>query len=222
MAGKKISRANMARIQQIADHAHALGARHPGMADYAGKADQSLGEQMQAVRTAVAMAVPSSTDYPYVEDVYDSYIVIEIGDACYRADYTVDDAGAVTLAARESWVEVEEVWQPVGQAAAKAGLLIADEAAGAPPASIKALADRQIEVKVAYGGHNRGRDSHNEYFSAKTDFDGENFPAPPLLYYHGFDEHGRRMGKPAVTGTFLSPRSGHDAHYLIYQLKTTK
>lgn len=223
MAGKKISRANMARIQAIADHAHAMGAKHPGMADYSpiGKADQSLGDQMQAVAQAV-MRAGDSAEYPYIEDVYPGYVIIELGETCYRADYSTVADGSVTLAARDSWIEVEEVWTPV-QASAKAGLLnVGDVSTATPYASMKAVGDRLIEVKVAYYGHKAGKDSHGEYFSPNTDFDADNFPAPPLLYYHGFDAQGKKMGKPAVTGKFASRRAGGDGHYLTYKLKNTK
>lgn len=227
MAGKKISRANMARIQSIADHVHAMGAKHPGMADYSpiGKADMSLSDQTvavhQAVDAATQMQAPTSI-YSYVEDIYESYVIISIGDTCFRADYTMADDGAVTLAARDAWVEVEEVWQPVTASTAKAGLLIEGASTATPYASMKAVGDRLIEVKVAYYGHKNGKDSHNEYFSPRTDFDAENFPAPPLLYYHGFDANGKKMGKPAVTGTFASRRTAADGHYLTYSLKRTK
>jgi hypothetical protein len=223
MPGKKISRANMARIQQIADHAHAMGAKHPGMPDYSpiGKGDMSFSDRAEALRTAVQLSTSNLDGYPYVEDIYDSYLIIELGDTCYRADYTINDAGAVTLAARDTWIEVEEVWTPV-QASAKAGLLDIDASIATPYASMKAIGDRLIEVKVAYYGHKAGKDSHGEYFSPNTDFDPENFPAPPLLYYHGFDSTGKKMGKPAVTGKYQSRRAGSDGHYLTYKLKNTK
>ncbi len=224
MAGKKISRANMARIQSIADHAYSMGAKPPGTdTTPIGKADQSLSDRTQAVHTAVSMAVPNPPDYhyPYIEDIYDTWVVIAIGDTCYRADYSTADDGAVTLAARDTWVEVEEVWTPV-LSSAKAGMLDTEVSSATPYASMKAVGDRLIEVKVAYYGHKAGKDSHGEYFSPNTDFDPENFPAPPLLYYHGFDSSGKKMGKPAVTGKFQSRRTGGDGHYLTYKLKNTK
>ena len=92
---------------------------------------------------------------------------------------------------------------------AKAGVLETEVSEATPYASMKAIGDRLIEVKVAYYGHKNGRDSHGEYFSPRTDFDPENFPAPPLLYYHGFDANGKKMGKPAVTGSFVSRRAEH-------------
>ena len=223
MAGRKISRANMARVQQIADHAYAMGAKPP-VADTTpiGKADMSLGDQMQAVAQAVYQA-NGSMDYCCIEEVFDTYVIIEAGqDTYYRADYSTDASGAVTLAARDSWVEVEEVWQPV-QASAKAGLpLDLEQSTATHYASMKAIGDRLLEVKVAYYGHNRRKDSHEEYFSPRTDVDPENFPAPPLLYYHGFDANGKKMGKPAVTGKFTERRVGNDGFYLTYKLKNTK
>lgn len=226
MAGRKISRANMQRIQAIADHAHAMGAKAPP-ADMSpiGKAD-SLGEQIEAVSRAVYQMGGAPMDsYTCVEEVYADHVIIEVcergGDTYWRADYTTDTSGAVTLAARDAWVEVEEVWQPVTNAG-KAGALALDGASIGAYATIKALAERHIEVKIAFGGPMGGRDAHGEFFSAKTDFDPEHFPAPPLLYYHGFDEHGRKMGRPAVTGTVVSRHTGTDGHYITYKLKSGK
>lgn len=224
---KRMSRQAQARIQQIADHAYAMGAKPPGI-DGVKAADMSLNDQLQAVARAVYGTATAPMDgYCCIEETFDTYVIIEISqgggvETYYRADYAMGEDGAVTLAARDSWVEVEEVWQAKAATAAKAGLLDLGEAGDLHYASIKALADRHLEVKVAYGGHKGGKDSHNEFFSAKTDFDPENFPAPPLLYYHGFDESGKRMGKPAVTGAFVSRRAGSDGHYLTYKLKNTK
>jgi hypothetical protein len=223
MPGKKISRANMVRVQQIADHAIALGAKHPGMTEYV-KGDMSLSDQTTAVHRALtAMVQMQEHEYPYVEDIYDTYLIVCLGDAYYRADYTMGEDGSVTLSPRDAWLEVEEVWVPVRASAAKAGLLdIGDVSTATPYASMKAVGDRLIEVKVAYYGHKGGKDSHAEYFDSRTDFDPENFPTPPLLYYHGFDANGKKMGKPAVTGRFESRRAGADGHYLTYKLKNTK
>lgn len=220
-AGRKISRANMTRIQQIADHAYAMGAKPPAPdSTPLGKAERSLGEQMQAVSMAVSMASGMS-DYCYVEDVFDTYVIIEMGDTHYQADYSTSTDGAVTLAARDAWVEVEEVWQPIAASAAKAGLLLQDSQV-THYASIKAMGDRQLEVLVSYYGHKNGKDAHGEYFSPRTDFAVEDFPTPPLLYYHGYDEANRKMSKPVVTGKFVSRRNTTQGHALLYQLKSGK
>lgn len=219
MPGKMISKANLARIQQMHDQTAALGAQCGSPAKWARK-EQGLFDRIDAVRHAMLGAVTLAEGYdvyPHLEDVYDTYAVIEIGEVYYRADYTMAVDGTVTLAARDAWQQVEEVWQPVSGAK---GLAIAAEGRATAVATMKALGDRQIEVKVAYGGHRGGKDSHGEFFSAKTDFDTENFPTPPLLYYHGFDEQGRKMGKPAVTGKMVSRRADADGHVLIYQLKS--
>lgn len=223
MPGRKISRANMARIQQIADHAYAMGAKMPDRDDPPiGKADMSLSDQTTAVHRALtAMVQMQDSAYPYVEDIYDTYLIICLGDTYYRADYSMGDDKAVTLAPRDAWVEVEEVWQAVQQGA-KAGLLDIDPSSATPYASMKALGGRQLDVKVSYYGHKDGKDSHKEYFDPRTDFAVEDFPTPPLLYYHGFDSNGKKMGKPAVTGKLVSRHDAADGHHLIYQLKNTK
>ncbi len=86
---------------------------------------------------------------------------------------------------------------------------------GAPVfATVKALGDRTLELKVAYG-----YDAHGERFSAKTDFDIENFPTPPVLYYHGYDEKGKPMGKPVVIGRTTKRENRDDGHYLTAKLR---
>jgi len=229
MAGKKLSRANMAHINAAAEHLHAMGAKHPGMADYTpiGKADMSLNDQLDVVARAVyGAAVMPMDGYCCIEETFPDYVIIEVcqsgmTETYWKADYSMGADGSATLAARDSWIQVEETWTPV-QASAKAGLLNIDPSSATPYASMKAIGDRLLEVKVSYYGHKDGKDSHNEYFSPNTDFDPENFPAPPLLYYHGFDSQGKKMGKPAVTGKFQARRVGVDGHYLTYKLKNTK
>lgn len=223
MPGRKISRANMQRVQQIADHAYAMGAKGPDPdRTPIAKAEMSLNDQLTVVARAVYGAAMVPMDgYCCIEETFDTYVIVEVCqsgavETYWRADYTIDGDGAVTLAARDAWVQVEEVWQPVSNTA-KAGLPLDIEGATTAYATMKALAGRQIEVKIAYG-----RDSHGEYFSAKTDFDPENFPSPPLLYYHGYNETGKKMARPVVTGSCVSRRPGTDGHYLTYQLKSGK
>lgn len=88
--------------------------------------------------------------------------------------------------------------------------------------SLKAVGDRHIEVKVAFGGHTKGKDSHGEFFSPRSDFDTENFPTPPAAYYHGFDEHGRQMRKPMYVGNTVKRENRSDGHYLTIKLKSGK
>jgi hypothetical protein len=221
MAGKKISRANMARIQAIADHAYAMGAKHPGMVEHVGKAEMSLSDQTVAVHRALsAMVQMQDSEYPYVEDIYDAYLIVCMGDRYYRADYSTDDSGAVTLAARDAWIEVEEIWQPV-TSAAKAGLPL-DVEAPEIAATMKAAGERQLEVQIAFGGP-RAKDTHGEYFSARTDLAESDFPHPPLIYYHGYDQRtNKAMSKPVVIGKPLKRWTSDHAHHILYQLKSNQ
>jgi hypothetical protein len=99
-------------------------------------------------------------------------------------------------------------------ASAKAGSLVYDD--GEPVfATVKALGDRTLELKVAYGF-----DAHGERFSERTDFDIENFPTPPVLYYHGYDERGKPMGKPVVIGRTTKRENRGDGHYLTAKLRS--
>lgn len=228
MAGRKISRANMQRIQEIANHAFAMGAKgpEPDRTPLGSKADVSLNDQLTAVARAVySTAVAPMDGYCCIEETFDTYVIIEVChsggvETYWRADYSSAEDGSVTLAARDAWVEVEEVWRPK-TSTAKAGLLNTD-ATAIHYASIKALADRHLEVKVSYYGHKGGKDSHLEFFDAATDFAVEDFPTPPLLYYHGFDEKGKKQARPVTTGTFISRRAAVDGHYLTYKLKNNK
>lgn len=221
MAGKKISRANMARIQSIADHAYAMGAKHPGMVEHVGKADMSLSDQMQAVAQAVYMA-NGSAEYCYVDEVFDTYVIIEAGDTHYKAEYSTGEDGSITLAARDAWVEVEEVWQPVSSAAAKAGLPLDVEQPPDIAATMKAAGDRQLEIQIAFGGP-RAKDTHGEYFSKNTDLAEADFPTPPLIYYHGYDQRtNKAMSKPVVIGSPLKRWTSDRAHHILYQLKSNQ
>lgn len=217
MAGKRISRQNMTRIQQIADHAYAMGAKPPGIEGV--KADMSLNDQLQVVARAVYGAAMMPMDgYCCIEETFDTYVIIEVSqnggmETYYRADYTMDDQGAVTLAARDAWVEVEEVWQPV-ERTAKAGTLLFDGDDTAVIATIKALGDRTLELRVAWGW-----DNHKEQFhSEQTDFDTENFPTPPVAYYHGYTEKGKPAPKPVYIGRTIKRENRADGHYLIAKL----
>ena len=213
MAGRKISRANMQRIQQIADHAYAMGAKPPEQdTSPIGKADMSLGDQMQAVASAVYMASAGAADYCCIEEVFPEYVIIEAGNTYYRADYSLDASGAVTLAARDAWVEVEEVWQPVSTTAKAGALVFADDAFA--DATVKALGDRMLELRVAWG-----RDNHNEQFDPnRTDFDLENFPTPPVAYYHGYTKDSKPARKPVYIGKTVKRENREDGHYLIAKL----
>lgn len=52
-----------------------------------------------------------------------------------------------------------------------------------------------------YGGPNRGKDAHGEYFSPNTNFyENNNAPLPLVAYYHGYTPDGRPQGEPEIIG----------------------
>lgn len=226
MAGAKLNRTNRQRIQDIADRAYAMGARPPA-ADTTpiGKAaDMPLQDQIEAVARAV-YRIDDADGYCFVEEVYDGHVIIELsvqnGSSHWRADYSQAESGAITLAARDTWVQVEERWVPV-ETNAKAGQLDLDDNQRAPVATMKAAGDRQLEVLVAFGS-SKSKDAHGEYFSPRTDFAVEDFPTPPLMYYHGADQRtNRSMKKPVSIGKMLKRWDAADGHHLLYQLKSNR
>lgn len=208
MAGRVISRANAAHIQEIYERAKKLGARE---LDATAKAD-SLLEHVEAVRRAAYRLTLEDGRTPYVEDILDGGLVIlELGDQCYRAEYATAADGTVTIAARDAWQLVEQVWQPVNDLIKAAGL--PDPGAGATWASVKALGDRVLELRVAWG-----RDGHGEQFTPATDFDLEHFPAPPVAYYHGFTTDGRPAARPIYIGKTIARANRADGHVLTAKL----
>lgn len=218
---KRITKSHMAHIDAAAAHLHAIGAKHPGMPDttpLGSKADMSLSDQMQAVAQSVYMAGTNSDGYCCIEEVFDDYAIIEVSGGMYfRADYSMATDGAVTLAARDSWVEVEEVWQPVS-ASAKAGLTLQEQSADVS-AVMKAAGHRELDVIIAFGSK-RSKDTHEEYFSANTDLAEADFPTPPLIYYHGYDQKtNKAMSKPVVIGKPIRRWNTDAGHVIRYALK---
>lgn len=223
MAGKVISKANAAHIQSAHDAMTKLGAQCGGAAKrlalkaVGGGAFELIDKARDAMYRSVSLAESQDYEsYPHLEDIYpdDGYAIIEIGDIYWKAPYTVGQDGAVMFAARDQWVQVVEVWQPVTQAM-KAGALAATEA-DAPVYALKALGDRTIELRVAWG-----RDNHREAFDPhRTDFDLENFPSPPVLYYHGYKADNKPAPKPIIIGRTLARENRVDGHYITAKLNS--
>lgn len=67
---------------------------------------------------------------------------------------------------------------------------------------IKTAGDWELDVLgVPFGGPNAGKDSDGEYFAPETKTYNDQFPSPPVVYYHGFSPEGKPMGEPAIIGT---------------------
>lgn len=221
MAGKVISKANLAHVQTMHDTTTKLGAQCGGAAKRLAlkAADMGVFDLLDRLRQAmyanVSMAEAQDYDYyPHLEDVYPDagYCIIEIGEIYWQASYLVAQDGGVSLAARDTWVQVVEVWQPVAPGM-KAGALPGG-GDGYALASVKALGDRTLELRVAWG-----RDGQGEAFDpARTDFDLENFPAPPVLYYHGYTAANKPAPRPIVIGKTIKRENRADGHYLTAKL----
>ena len=66
---------------------------------------------------------------------------------------------------------------------------------------IKAAGDWELDVLgVPFGGHDNGTDSDGQFFSANTEVYADQFPSPPVVYYHGYEPDGRPSGEPHIIG----------------------
>jgi hypothetical protein len=58
----------------------------------------------------------------------------------------------------------------------------------------------EMDVLIAPFGNETNRDSDGEFFDATTKFHEDKFPAPPAVYYHGYDAPGRPSTAPVYIG----------------------
>lgn len=80
-----------------------------------------------------------------------------------------------------------------------------------------------LEVLGApYGGPYRGKDSHGDYFDAKTNVREERFPQVPIIYAHGFNPKTRKPEDvPAYIGTAKYARKDDKGHWYTAVLDKT-
>ncbi|HVJ72040.1 MAG TPA: DUF2213 domain-containing protein [Sphingomicrobium sp.] len=97
-------------IQGVHDHAVKLGAQcdrnnYKMMASrLTGLSEQSLEQRQRAINEAVGKKWPGnggasivSSDYAYVREVFDSYVIVQLKEKLYSVSYTVAKDGSVTL-----------------------------------------------------------------------------------------------------------------------------
>lgn len=196
-------------------------------------ADLSLNDKLRLVNRAVmALQPPANVNsmpldsmmepswYPYADEVYDSYVIIEIGDNYWRADYTLD-GDMVTITDQAAWTAVEEAW-----VAAKTGArhsskdqkmlqTMHDHAvslgANCPPSGkaympagmdadlvvvqgsvIKALGNGKVGGYLVRFTDSENPDLTGDYFDAKTDYDFADGDKVTIYYNHGLDPELRR------------------------------
>ena len=68
-------------------------------------------------------------------------------------------------------------------------------------AAVKAIGDWELDVlAVPYGGQNKGKDAHGEYFTQNSNLYLDKFKTPLVHYYHGYDPDGNPQGSPEQIG----------------------
>lgn len=200
MAGSRHSKADHRRIRgareaarQIDTFMAELGdddwAEDAPEAEAAGKA-LSLGDQIESVSRAVSAALGPMV-MGWVAEVYPDHAIVCVhaGEASperyYRAGYTMDDAGRVTLDPQSEWAEVEEAYIPVTRRAPRTAAR-AVKVAG--PFRVKGYG-------VVFGG----KDLYGETFTRATDFGaGRDLTGMPVYYDHAMGSVRSQIGQVAA------------------------
>lgn len=143
---------------------------------FAGKAEISWNEKERLLYNALSQP-ESAVDYTWVREVYDDYVIVavEADEAVihYRASYSFDDEGVLTMAAREDWAEVSQEWTPKSFTT---------------EVHIKSATEATLVVG-GYGVVWGGKDLVGEHFTKDTDFWFDRITETPMvLYQHGQDD----------------------------------
>ena len=79
--------------------------------------------------------------------------------------------------------------------------------------TVKAAGDMELDVT---GVPFDSVDSDKQWFSQNTDTMPDNFPNPPVFYYHGLDPNGKPMGEPQLIGKVSKIEKQADGwHYTV-------
>jgi hypothetical protein len=80
--------------------------------------------------------------------------------------------------------------------------------------ALKAVGDWEVEVlAVPFGGPKGGKDSHGEFFDAKSDVGLAKAVSPYVHYYHGFTPEGSPQGKPEEIGNARYSHTNEQGHW---------
>jgi hypothetical protein len=193
--------------QQALDHIAALYANVPD----ATKAGRSIsGANMARVQSMHDMACQMGAQCDMGNAAHD---YTPIGKSLEEL-HTDLDAITKAISAQESSKPTTRTETETPSTTAKAGALVFDDDSAWADATIKALGDRTLELRVAWGW-----DNHREQFHPQlTDFDTENFPTPPVAYYHGYTDKNQPATKPIYIGKTIKRENRADGHYLIAKL----
>ncbi len=87
---------------------------------------------------------------------------------------------------------------------------------------VKSSGDWVLDVlAVPYGGPRGGKDADGEYFDADTNLHDEEYPTPPLVYYHGMTPEGKPAGTPEYIGRYLKRWRDNAGVWIRYALDKT-
>jgi hypothetical protein len=75
---------------------------------------------------------------------------------------------------------------------------------------------------IPFGGPYDGKDAHGEYFSRETEFNLDQYPTPPVVYYHGFNPDGTPATEPVFIGKTISHEIKSDGVWYRVVLDKTK
>lgn len=203
MAGSRHSRADHRAIRKARDAARTIDALmgELGDDDWAEDAPAgekamkalSLSDKISAVAGAVSVALGPLV-MGWAHEVYDDHAIVCVRaeDAAperyYRAGYTMDDAGRVTLAPQSEWAEVEEAYVPVAR--------IAPPPPRTAARAVKRAGDYRLRgLGVVYGG----RDLYGESFTPETDVGAaRGFVGMPVFYDHAMGSVRSQIGQVAA------------------------
>lgn len=185
----------------------------------------SLNQQIEQVSRAIYAQLGPLEAMAYVRDVYEDHAIVCLYDErarverLYRADYTVAEDGAVAVAPRGEWAEVEVTYQPVGTRTVQDLVL---RTGGAVKAT-GVTADGGLKVTgylVRFGSPDQ-TDLDGMFFTKDTDFDFADGDTTAVYFHHRLPLKTRDGGFIVVkdkigTGTLKAVSDGVLIDAVIY------
>lgn len=141
--------------------------------------EDSLQDKLQIIRDAFWSQFHSSTtdNSSYLVDVFEDYVIAQMGSIFYRIGYTVSADGAVEYGSEANWTEVEKEYVPV-----KSDFVVYHGS------EVKALGDGKIGgYLISFGDEdNTDVSASKDFFQKDTDFGASKTSI--MLYNHGLDK----------------------------------
>jgi len=144
-----------------------------------GKKDWSLWQKRAVVLDAWWKSYGMEPPYPYVHEVFDKYLIVDIDSRYAKVKYDFND-GEVAFSEPETWKPVQVEY--------KSGLAVVRRTVLQP---IKFSGGSELEYEC-YGilfGDEDHRDLEGTYFTKDTNFYLDWYNQRPWLYHHGMNKH---------------------------------